>query len=681
MESGVRIGVDVGGTFTDIVSIEDDTVTVTKTPSTPDAPEEGVIDGIRKIRDDASFAHEDVGFFSHGTTVTTNAVLEQQWAETALVTTEGFRDVLEIGRNPRPELYSLRSEKPDPVVDRHRRFEVRERLDRRGNVVEPLDSGEIRDIADRLRDSGVESVAISLLFAFENDAHEREIERILREKELDVEVSRSSVVLPEIREYERTLATALNAALKPVMSDYVSNLKRRKTELGIESQLHVMQSNGGITGAESVTERPVQTLLSGPAAGVKGAAYVAKTAGFENILTMDMGGTSCDVSLVEGGDMTVSTDVEVGEYTVGVPMVEVHTIGAGGGSIGWLDSGSAIRVGPRSAGAEPGPICYDRGGTAPTVTDAHFLLGRIDPAAFVSTGGVSAETVRHAIDTEIATHLNLSVTEAARGIIDIANTSMKQALRKISVERGHDPREFTLVAFGGAGPIHACDLAERLDMSTVLVPRLAGVLSALGLLVSDMLYDYSTTMVRPWEAVEPAAIEETCERLEKKGRRQIVAEGIDSENVQFERILDMRYSGQTYTLRVPVPRESLEEGTLDDVVEKFHAKHRQQYGHSDPSESVELATVRVRVRGEIETPSLPRISTDSTLEKALEGHREVMFDGRFADTPVYARDRLPGSTEITGGAIIEGNESTVVVNPTQRAEIDDYGSLTVTVNP
>jgi N-methylhydantoinase A len=687
MEQDARVGADVGGTFTDLVTVRDGRVRVDKTPSTPDAPEEGVLRGLGNL----TIPTESVGFLGHGTTVATNAVLEGEWADTALVTTEGFRDALEIGRQTRPDIYDFRESKPDPVVPRDRRHGVEERVDERGKVVTPLDEDAARRLGRDLHADEVESVAVSLLFSFEHPEHEERVRECLREAGLDASISLSSTVLPEIREYERTLATSLNAALKPVLDEYVGELSTGAGELGIDAPLRIMGSNGGLMASEAARERPVTTLLSGPAAGVRGATYVAGRAasdpatsrdtddGYHDLLTMDMGGTSCDVSLVQDGEPLVSTETEIGDYPVSVPTVDIHTVGAGGGSIAHVDAGGALRVGPASAGADPGPVCYGRGGTEPTVTDAHLLLGRIDPGAFVSDAlEAEADAVRAAVEP-LADELGRSVTETAAGILDVANASMERALRVVSVERGHDPREFALVAFGGAGPLHATALAERLSIPEVIVPRAAGVLSALGLLVSDVTYDYATSMVRPWRDVSADALAETFAEFESDGREELAAAGRAPDEMQFERSVDLRYEGQSFELRVPVPEE-LSAESLGTVAERFHEAHRRRYGHADPDEEIELVTARLRARGLVEPPSLAVENRAGDPADAIKTTREVVFDDRWRDTPIYDRESLPTERGLDGPAVIEGSESTLVVHPGQHARIDANANVIVETN-
>jgi N-methylhydantoinase A len=672
-----RVGVDIGGTFTDLVTVRDGEITVSKTPSTPDAPERGVVDALDVAAARDGVDPEAIDFFGHGTTVATNAVLEEEWADTALVTTEGFRDVLEIGRQARPDIYDFQAEKPTPIVERHRRFEVPERLDEQGTVVRPLDERAVRALADDLQ--GVDSVAVSLLFPFEDDSHERRVRDVLREEGVDAAFSLSSVVLPEIREYERTLTTALNAALKPVMDRYLGNLESVVREAGVDAPLSVMQSNGGIITARAARERPVNTLLSGPAGGVQGATYVAARTGTENVVTMDMGGTSCDVSLVEGGDPLVSTDVEVGDYPVSVPMIDIHTVGSGGGSLAWVDAGGALRVGPKSAGADPGPVCYGRGGTRPTITDAHALLGRIDPASFLPDAFDGTGDVERAVETHVADELGVDVETAAQGILDVANANMERALRVVSVERGYDPREFDLVAFGGAGPLHAPKLAAELGVPRVVVPRTAGVLSALGLLISDTLYDHSTSRVRRLDTVDPDELAAAFASFVADGRAQLEAEGLSPDRMQFEPSMDLRYVGQSFELSVPTTVD-VDAAALETVRERFHERHRQRYGHAYPDEPVELVTLRLRARGVVETPDLRPEGRDGSVADARVETRRVVYDGEPSDTPVYDRTRLPTDSRFDGPAVVEGRESTTVVHPGQRVRVDADANLVVEVD-
>jgi N-methylhydantoinase A len=675
MQTDARVGVDVGGTFTDVVVADAEGLSMLKVPSTPASPDRGVLDGLDAASEEAALDPTAVDFFAHGTTVATNAVLEREWAETALVTTEGFRDAVEIGRQTRPDLYDLGAEKPSPVVERDKRFEVPERLDRRGDVVEPLDEAAAREVARRIADADVESVAVCFLFAFEDDAHERRMAEILREAGVECECSLSSEVLPEIREYERTLATTINAALKPVMNRYLGRLADGIADAGVRTPMKVMQSNGGVASADATRERPVNTLLSGPAAGVRGAAHVAGAVGLDDVLTMDMGGTSCDVSLVHDGDPVVTTEGTVGDYPVTVPMVDVHTIGAGGGSVAWVDEGGSLRVGPRSAGAEPGPVCYGRGGTEPTVTDANLLLGRLDPDAFFE-GSAAASTVRDVVRERLAAPLGLSVTEAAQGVVDVANANMERALRVVSVERGHDPRVFSLVAYGGAGPLHAVELAAELEVPRVVVPRSAGVLSALGLLISDVVYEDGVSAVRPWTSVDPADLTDRFESLAERRRDRLADEGFPPDRRRFERAVDLRYRGQSFDLRVSLPGGRLDADALAAAADRFHERHERRYGHASPDEPIELVTVRLRSRGVVEPPDLSRAERVQT-PPSPRTTRTAVFDGARHETPVYDRSSLGPGASLDGPTVVEGVESTVVVPPAASAHVDDLGNVVI----
>ncbi|WP_254840892.1 hydantoinase/oxoprolinase family protein [Natronomonas marina] len=661
-----RLAADVGGTFTDLVAVSDGTVSVEKVASTPDAPEQGVTDGLRAIADRAP--PESVAYFAHGTTVATNAVLEGEFAETALVTTTGFRDALEIGRQDRPDIYELHGTKPEPVVPRDRRYEIDERLDERGEVLEPLDEASAEALAERI---DAESVAVSLLFAFENADHEERVGEALRAAGID-SVSLSSAVLPEIREYERTLATALNAALRPRMDAYLGRLATDLGAAGVEAPLRVMGSDGGVVAADEARRRPVGTLLSGPAAGVRGAAHVAGRLGREDLLTMDMGGTSCDVSVVTDGEPLVTSDVEVGEYPVAVPMVDVHTVGAGGGSVARLDEGGALRVGPESAGADPGPVCYGRGGTDPTVTDAHCVLGRIDPGAFLGEVGGAVDETEAALES-LGDRLGVGPREAAAGVLRVADANTARALRVVSVERGYDPREFALVAFGGAGPLHAAAVAAEVGVPEVLVPRSAGVLSAFGLLVSDVTHEVARSRVRPWGAVAADDLRARFERFEREGEARVP----DGLPVEHDRYVDLRYEGQSFDLRVPVP-EPVEAATLSAVADRFHERHAERYGHAAPGEPLELVAVRVRTRGVVEPPTLEGPPESGALEDAIRETRTVRFESDH-ETPVYDRERLPAGASTGGPAIVEGPDATAVVRPADRLTVEEDGTLRIEV--
>jgi N-methylhydantoinase A len=673
----MQVGVDVGGTFTDVLVVHEGSVTTIKTPSTPEAPAEGVVNGLERVGEVTPAGPPAVESLSHATTVATNAVLEDDWAPTALVTTAGFEDVLEIGRQDRPDLYDLRAEKPTPVVPRRRRHGVPERVDPDGAVREPLDESAVRRVAREVAEGPAEAVAVCLLNGFENDAHERRVREILAAEAPGTTVTLASEVLPELREYERSVTTAMSAGLEPVVSAYLSRLEAALSDLGVPAALNVMQSTGGVIDAGTARRKAVNTLLSGPAAGVQGAAYVGARAGDEDLITMDMGGTSCDVSLVPGGDPVRSSELTVGGYPVRVPMLDVHTIGSGGGSLARVDAGGALRVGPESAGADPGPVCYGRGGEDATVTDAHALLGRIDPGAFLGDDlGVPEGRVREAFEP-LCAELGRPPREAAADVLDVANANMERALNVISTERGRDPRAFTLVAFGGAGPLHGPALARRLGVERVLVPRFAGVLSALGLLVADTVSDHVQAHLARLADLDAAAATETFERLEAAGRDRLDGADVPPDRHAFEWAVDARYVGQSYELTVEVPRPL----TADDretVADRFHDRHRRRYGHASPAEPVEVVSLRVTAVGAADPPALdPGEAGAGSVADARRTVRPVVFGGRERETPVYDRGSLPPGGTFDGPAVVEGADATAVVFPDQRGRVDDAGNLVV----
>ena len=511
-----EIGIDIGGTFIDVVLTGERQAGLFKFPSTPDAPHRGVLEGLERLIERGVFAPADVTGIAHGSTVATNALLEGKWARTALVTTRGFRDVLEIGRQDRPDLYDLSIDRPVPIVPRDLRFEVTERVDAAGGVVTPLDGSDVRALIPVLRDACVEAIAVVFLFSYLDPEHERRVGRLLSES-LELPVTLSSDVLPEFREYERTSTTVICAALRPVIGRYLGELERGAGALGLPPDWRIMQSSGTVTDGRNAEAEPVRILLSGPAAGVQGARAIGEIVGERDLITMDMGGTSCDVSLIRGGELARTTSGAIGGHPIAQQMIGIHTIGAGGGSLAWIDSGGALRVGPRSAGAIPGPACYGRGGNSPTVTDAHVVLGHLLPDFAI--GGLpflDVEAARRAVGT-IAEPLSLSIEAAAEGILEIADAAMERAIRVISIERGHDPRDYALLAFGGAGPLHAASIARRLSIPRVLVPATAGVLSALGLLTSEIGYDTSRSVVRRLSSLRAADVRGVVKELEDQG--------------------------------------------------------------------------------------------------------------------------------------------------------------------
>src|ERR671920_120437 len=564
--SDTRLGVDVGGTFTDLVALggADGHVLTAKVPSTPQDQSEGVMNSVQA----AEIKPEEVAAFAHGMTVATNALLERRGAKTAIVPTEGFRDVLEISRQDRPSLYDLTQDRPPALVPRELRFTVRERMGPEGEI-EPLDEGSLEKVVTALKETEVEAVAVCLLFAFMHSENERRV----REELPDVHVSLSSEVLPEFREYERSSTTAADAYLGPKLAAYLRNLDEEVEGAGMPAPL-VMQSSGGVIELEVAARSAAACVLSGPAGGVVGAAYVAKASGYQDLLTFDMGGTSSDVATILNGEALTTTEAAIAGVPIKLPMVDVHTVSAGGGSIAWVDAGGALRVGPHSAGADPGPAAYGQGGEDPTVTDANLFLGYLQDGA--TLGGevkLSRERSEEALK-RIGSELNMDPLDAALGVVQVANTEMVGALRVISVEKGLDPREFALVAFGGAGPMHACALAEELGMQTVLIPKASGVLSALGLAVSDLRRDYVSPLLSNLDDLKTSRLEETFEDMESTA-----ADHLDSP--ELHRRADLRYRGQSFELMVDAD-------DLEKLAERFHAAHERRYGYRMEEELVEL---------------------------------------------------------------------------------------------
>jgi len=642
--SPARIGVDVGGTFTDLVALVDGQVLTAKVPSTPVDQSEGVRAALEAAQ------VREVEAFAHGMTVATNALLERAGARTALVTTEGFRDVIEIARQDRPSLYDLTARRPPPLVPRELRFTVRERMGPDGVVAE-LEPASVEEAVAALREAEVEAVAVCLLFAFLHPEHERAVGAAVREALPDVHVSLSSEVLPEMREYERFATTAADAYLAPRLAAYLERLGGRAREAGTPPPL-VMQSSGGVVALEVAAREAAGCVLSGPAGGVVGAAAVARASGYEDVLTFDMGGTSTDVAPVVGGEAETTTEAVVAGVPIKLPMVDVHTVSAGGGSIAWADAGGALRVGPRSAGADPGPAAYGRGGEGATVTDANLALGLLPDGA--ELGGevtLSAERARAAL-AALGDELGLDALETAHGVVRVANAEMARALRVISVERGLDPREFALVAFGGAGGLHACALAEELGISTVLLPRAAGVLSALGLAISDVRRD----LVRPFlGAIDPEALEPAFAELE-------AAVDLEGEPA-LRRRADLRYAGQSFELTV-------EADDLGALADRFHAAHEQRYGYRMPEEPVSLVNLRVVATLPVDRPELR--AGEGGAERS---RRRAHVDGEWLEVDVLGGGGLAAGTRVEGPAIVELPEATLLARPGWAGAVDDAGTL------
>ena len=643
----------MGGTFTDLVALSQGELVTAKVPSTPRDQSAGVMNAVEASEVEVG----GVFALAHGMTVATNALLERRGARTALVTTEGFRDVLDIARQKRPSLYDLKVDRPPPLVPREMRFTIRERMGSEGEV-SALDEGSLDEAIEALKEAGVEAIAVCLLFAFMHPEHERRVGEALRKALPEVHVSLSSEVLPEFREYERFSTTAADAYLTPRLAAYLNNLREKAEEAALPEPL-IMQSSGGVTGIGDAVADAAGCVLSGPAGGVVGAAYVGSLGGYRELLTFDMGGTSTDVAPVIDGEAQTTTETVVAGVPIKLPMVDVHTVSAGGGSVAWADAGGALRVGPHSAGAEPGPAAYDKGGEEPTVTDANLYLGYLaDEAQLGGEVVLRRELSQKALET-LGEKVGLDALETALGIVRVADAEMVRALRVISVERGLDPREFALLAFGGAGGMHACSLAEELGMQTVLVPRAGGVLSALGLTISDLRRDYVSPYLAALEDADEGKFEERFEGMER-------AAAEDLEDPEYTRRADLRYRGQSFELTV-------EAEALKELEKRFHAAHEQRYGYRMEDEAVELVNLRLIATVPVEKPELEEPGYREG--EVGSGRREANFGGEWREVPVLDRERMGEGSEVTGPAIVEFRESTCVVRPGWRGAVDGVGNL------
>jgi N-methylhydantoinase A len=671
--AAMRIAIDTGGTFTDCVFVRDGEVRILKVPSTPDNPARAIGEAIAKVLSTGISAEARAHGFevTCGTTVGTNALLQRRGGRVALVTTAGFEDVLEIGRQARPHLYDFSVSRPEPLAPRERRFGLKERVSAEGRILLRPDSRELQRIVRLLKRCRADAVAVCLLFSFANPEHEKQITARLRSA--GFQVSASHEVYPEFREYERTATTVENAYLLPVMSRYLGEIEKlaqgyvKSRAPALEApRVRVMQSNGGIISAATASREPVRTILSGPAGGVLGAQYIAERAGFARVIAFDMGGTSTDVALLDG-PLRTTNESEVAGLPVSVPMLDIHTVGAGGGSLARFDRGGALRVGPESAGADPGPICYGRG-TLPTVTDAHLVLGRIVSEGFL--GGEFRLDLQRAREWLGRARGAMKTTEQfAQGILDVVETNMEKAIRVISVERGYDPRDYTLVAFGGAGGLHACGLAAALEMPRVLIPKFPGGLSALGILRADVVKDFSKTVLLPLKSPRYAksALQKQFAEIDARALKDLRREGFASHQIGIERLLDMRYVGQAYELTV---------SANGNFAAAFHRAHEKRYGYCDAARPVEIVNIRVRAIGSTPKPALPKIPhAGADSGAALMRERKIFFGGRAINTRVYDRARLRAGNRFRGPAIVTEYSATTVVLPGWRARVDDYGNL------
>ncbi|AZU62359.1 hydantoinase/oxoprolinase family protein [Neobacillus mesonae] len=675
----MRVATDIGGTFTDLVYVnENGEIGVAKSHTTPPNFEKGVIDVIEKSGIDQAA----IQTFIHGTTVIINALTERKGVKTGLITTKGFRDVLEIGRGNRPDLFNIRYQKPVPFVERYLRQEVEERLNYKGEVLAQLNKAQVKEIVAYFQKEEVEAIAISYLHSYVNPVHEIETKELINEVWPEVAVTASHEVTKEWREYERTSTTVFNSYVKPIAASYVDRLHAKLLENETDSQNYIMQSNGGTTTFNSAKQTPINMVESGPVAGIYGAAVLGEIIGEENIIAFDIGGTTAKCSLINKGEVKVSTDyfIERNErnagYPIKVPVVDIVEIGNGGGSIAWIDGAGSLKVGPQSAGALPGPVAYGQGGTEPTTTDANLITGRLSPENFDYK--VDLEKVKAAVKGKVAEHFNLSVEDAALGIIRIANSNMLNALKLISIRKGHNPREFSLVAFGGGGSMHATALAKELGVKKVIVPVASSVFSAWGMLMTDLRHDYIQTYIRRLNQVDLSELNHEWTSLEQQALNQFKEEGLDESKVLFTRFADVRYLGQEHTVKVPVPNGEWTTETIAEVVERFGDLHEQNFTFKLEGTPTEIVSLHLTAFGKVVKPTLKKLEFSGNAEDALKETRPVYFEGDgWMDTKVYHRHLLGKEVQVSGPAIVEEATASTVLYPGQLLSVDEYGNLII----
>ncbi|WP_333870243.1 hydantoinase/oxoprolinase family protein [Desulforamulus putei] len=676
----MRVATDIGGTFTDLVSVDEQgRISIAKSHTTPPNFEQGVIDVIQK----SGIEPGEIEAFIHGTTVIINALTERKGAKTGLITTKGFRDVLEIGRGNRPDLYNVRYQKPTPFVPRYLRQEVEERLNYKGEVLTPLNKEQVKAVVEYFKQEKVEAIAVTYLHAYANPVHEQQTVEIIKELWPEVAVTASHEVTKEWREYERTSTCVLNSYVKPIAALYIDRLESKLSEIGTKGKKYIMQSNGGTTTFAQSKITPINMVESGPVAGVFGAAVLGQMLGEKNIIAFDIGGTTAKCSLIDNGEVKVTTEYKIEKtdrtagYPIKVPVVDIVEIGNGGGSIAWIDDAGSLKVGPQSAGALPGPVAYGRGGMEPTTTDASLITGRLSPKNFDNE--VNMVQVSKTIHDKVAQHFNLSVDEAALGIIRIANSNMLNALKLISVRRGYDPREFTMVAFGGGGPMHAPALARELGVKKVIVPVAASVFSAWGMLMTDLRHDYIQTFIRRVNEVDPKELNQEWQKIEEQALAQFRAEDIEPGKVVFSRFVDMRYLGQEHTVKVPVPNGEWDQAVVEEVIRRFHKVHEQHYTFKLEGAATEIVNLHLVSFGTVKKPEMYKMEmVGGSAEDALLETRPVLYEGEgWIETRVYTREKLSAGVIVEGPAIVEEPSASTVIYPGQSLTVDIYGNLII----
>jgi N-methylhydantoinase A len=689
----VRVGIDIGGTFTDLVAqTQTGVISRVKVLTTPASPADGALKSVRKFLHENKVDPKRVRVVVHATTLASNALLTGSLPKVALVTTEGFRDVIEIGRQNRPELYNLQFDRLPPLVPGKYRFEVHERISYDGRVLEPIRASQVESLARTIAKLGIESVAICFLHSYANPRHERIAAKTFRRVCSRVYLSVSSELTPEFREYERTSTTVVNACLQPVISRYLSALRAGLASLGIRAPLFVMQSNSGTLLSSQASREPSRIIESGPVAGAVASRVYGMEAKAREIISLDVGGTTAKAGVWSGNRFDITEEYEVGGrlhgvrrlvgsgYPVRFPYVDLVEVGIGGGSLAKVDDVGVMHVGPESAGASPGPACYNLGGTKPTLTDANLVLGRLNPEHLL--GGelvIDAQRARNAIREHVAEPMHTSVSTGAVGILRVATANMAQALRAASIERGRDPRSMVLVAFGGAGPMHACELAKQLEMRRVLVPPRAGLFSSLGLLLAEPLHDFVRTILSPAQDANLSVLDKTFHGMEERGKKLLEKEQVNDDDMAFERLFDMRYAGQSYELSIPISRERVSRGLLSHAINSFHSFHHRQYGYSAPADTVELVNLRVYAKGRAR--NRPPKADREFSGRAGESHRKVFFDGRFVNNcPIYTRVEMSPGSKGKGPCIVEDYDSTLVIPPRSRYMVDEFGSFSIALS-
>lgn len=684
----------MGGTFTDTILYdqEEKKVFISKVSTTPENQSVGTLRGISRILNIQGMDGRQIEAVNHGMTTGTNTVIQRRGATSALITNRNFRDVLEIGRQNRPSLYNFFATREKPLVEREHRFTIKGRINYRGEVLEDLDEREIKRIALEIKRRKIRAVAICLLHSYINPTHEQRVKEIVSPILGDLSICISCEILPEYREYERFSTTVLNAYLMPVMHRYLTTLEEglrakdsaSSLKIGSDVPIMIMESSGGVMTAKAAREKPVYTVLSGPAGGVVASTFIGRLTGFQNLITIDMGGTSTDISLILNGKPILTSEGTIAGIPIRVPIIDINAIGAGGGSIAWIDEGGALKVGPQSAEAVPGPACYDQGGKQPTITDASVIFGRIDPNYFL--GGemkLNPERSRRVIEEKLCQPLKMDLLTAARGIIQVANANMVRGIRVVSVERGYDPRDFTLIPYGGAGPLHAVALAKELKIPKVLVPPIPGILSAMGMLISDIRHDFVLTRIIPISKASPDVLEPVFQDLQQKALDMLRREGVDREDATLLKYVDVRYVGQSFEIRVKFEGEVCTAEHIEELVRNFHIEHEKRYGHKDLNAPVELVNFRVEGIGKRDPIFLREISsgTSEPPQESRKSLRKVYFEEHqaFLDTKIFEREKLLAGNVIEGPAIIEESNATTLIHPGMAGKVDSYGAILITI--